>query len=128
MSYFCILVPYNGCGCYLFFNHGGSDSKESTFSAGDLGLIPVLRRSSGGGQGTPLQYSYLENSLIPRCLTGYSPWDCKESEPTEQLNTAQLNHLIELTCEAIWLWVFTCWKIFNHSFKFSVCYLPLDIF
>ena len=27
--------------------HGGSDSKESTFNAGDLGLIPGLRRSLG---------------------------------------------------------------------------------
>ena len=42
---------------------GGSDSKESACSAGDLGLIPVLGRSSGKGNGNPLQYSYLENPM-----------------------------------------------------------------
>ena len=40
---------------------GGSDSKESTFYAGDLGSIPALGRSPGGGHGNPLQYSCLEN-------------------------------------------------------------------
>ena len=29
--------------------------------------------------------------------------------------------LIEFACEAIWSWGFVCWKIFNHSFKFSAC-------
>ena len=42
---------------------GGSDSKESACSAGDLGLIPRLRRSPGEGNGNPLQYSCLENSM-----------------------------------------------------------------
>ena len=42
---------------------GGSDSKESTCSAGDLGLIPGLGRSPGKGNGYPLQYSGLENSI-----------------------------------------------------------------
>ena len=41
---------------------GGSDGKESTCNTGDLGLIPGLGRSPGGGHGNPLQYSYLENS------------------------------------------------------------------
>ena len=30
---------------------GGSDGKESTCNAGDLGLIPGLGRSPGGGHG-----------------------------------------------------------------------------
>ena len=42
---------------------GGSDSKESTCNAGDLGSIPGLGRSSGGGPGNPLQYSCLENPM-----------------------------------------------------------------
>jgi len=41
---------------------GGSDSKKFAHSAGDLGLIPGLGRSPGGGHGNPLQYSCLENS------------------------------------------------------------------
>ena len=37
------------------------DSKESTRIAGDLGSIPGLGRSPGEGNGSPLQYSCLEN-------------------------------------------------------------------
>ena len=40
---------------------GGSDSKESAYSVGDLGLISGLGRSPGGGHGNLLQYSCLEN-------------------------------------------------------------------
>ena len=32
-------------------------------NAGDLGLIPALGRLQGGGNGYPLQYSCLENSM-----------------------------------------------------------------
>ena len=41
-------------------------SKKSTCSAEaaeDMGSIPGLGRSPGGGRGNPLQYSYLENSM-----------------------------------------------------------------
>ena len=40
-----------------------SVSKESACNAGDLGLIPGLGRSSGEGNGNPLQYSCLENRM-----------------------------------------------------------------
>ena len=42
---------------------GGSTGKESACNAGDLGLIPGLGRSPGGGNGYPLQYSGLEKSM-----------------------------------------------------------------
>ena len=42
---------------------GGSDGKESTSDAGDLGSIPGLGRSSGERHGNPLQYSCLENAM-----------------------------------------------------------------
>ena len=42
---------------------GGSDGEESACKAGDLGSIPGLGRSPGGGHGNPLQYSCLENTL-----------------------------------------------------------------
>ena len=51
---------------------GGSDSKESTCNAGDLGSIPRLGRSPGGGHGNPLQYSCLENPHGQGSLVGYS--------------------------------------------------------
>ena len=40
-----------------------STGKESACYAGDLGLIPRLGRSPGEGNGNPLQYSSLENSM-----------------------------------------------------------------
>ena len=42
---------------------GSSVGKESTCNAGDLGSIPGLGRSPGGGHGNPLQYSCLENPM-----------------------------------------------------------------
>ena len=42
---------------------GGSDSKESTCNVGNPGSIPALGRYPGGGNGYPLQYSCLENSM-----------------------------------------------------------------
>ena len=42
---------------------GGSDSKESAYNVGDLGSIPGLGRTPGEGNGNPLQYSCLENSM-----------------------------------------------------------------
>jgi len=42
---------------------GGSDGKESTCNAGDLGSIPGSGRSPGIGNGYPHQYSCLENSI-----------------------------------------------------------------
>ena len=41
----------------------GSDGKESACNAGDLGVILGLGRSPGEGNGYPLQYSCLENSM-----------------------------------------------------------------
>ena len=40
---------------------GGSDSKESASSAGDLCSVPGLEISTGEGNGNPLQYSCLGN-------------------------------------------------------------------
>ena len=42
---------------------GGSDGKESACNTGDSGLMPESGRSSGEGNGYPLQYSCLENSM-----------------------------------------------------------------
>ena len=42
---------------------GGSDGKVSAYNVGDLGSIPELGRSSGEGNGNPLQYPCLENPL-----------------------------------------------------------------
>ena len=41
----------------------GSDGKGSACSAGDPGSIPGSEQSPGEGNGNPLQYSCLENSV-----------------------------------------------------------------
>ena len=53
---------------------------------GDAGSIPGLGRSPGVGNGSPLQYSCLEN-LMERGAWGYSPWSHKESDMPERLST-----------------------------------------
>ena len=55
-----------------------SDGKVSACNVGDPGSILVLGRSPGEENVSPLQYSCLENSMD-------WPWDCKESDMTEQL-------------------------------------------
>jgi len=57
--------------------------KELAYNVGDLGSIPGIGRSPGGGHGKPLQYSRLENPHGQRSLVGYGPWGHKESDLTE---------------------------------------------
>ena len=46
---------------------GGSDGKASVYNAGELGSISGLGRSSGEGNGNPLQYTCLENPMNEEC-------------------------------------------------------------
>ena len=50
------IFPYLGLPC-------SSNGKESACDARDQGLIPELGSSSGEGNGNPIQYSRLENSM-----------------------------------------------------------------
>ena len=71
----------------------GSAGKECTCNTGeaaDVGSIPGSGRYPGGGNGNPLQYSYLENVHGQRSLVGYSPWGCKKSDTTGRLSTQHL--------------------------------------
>ena len=66
-----------------------SVDKESSCNAGDTGnvvSIPVSRRSSGEGNGNPLQYSYLESPMERRSLVGYCPWGHTELDRAERLS------------------------------------------
>ena len=62
---------------------GGSHCKESSCNLGDLGLIPGLGRSPGGGRGNPLQCSCLENPHGQKNLGGYSPRSYTELDMIE---------------------------------------------
>ena len=83
------LLPYT---CYLapalerMDFPGGSDGKASVYNVRDLGSIPGLGRFSGEGNGNPLQYSCLENSMEEELGAGYYPWGRRESGTTEQLH------------------------------------------
>ena len=54
-------IPFTIAMKWDFF--GGSDGKASGYNVGDLGSIPGLGRSPGGRNGSPLQYSCLENPM-----------------------------------------------------------------
>ena len=60
---------------------GGSDGKASAYNLGDLGSVPGLGRSSGEGNGNPLQYPTWKIPWTAN-LVGYSPWGLKESDTT----------------------------------------------
>ena len=64
---------------------GGSDGRVSSYNAGDLGSIPGSGRSPGEGNGNPLQYSCLGNSMDRGAWQ--APWGRKELT-TEQLTQA----------------------------------------
>ena len=78
---------------------GGSDGKESTCKAGDLGWIPRLERSPGEGHGNLLQYSCLENPHGRLWSMGH-----KESDTTEQLTTAQRRRMSRILIGKEQLW------------------------
>ena len=65
---------------------GGSEVKACACSLGDLGSIPGLGRFPGEGNGSPLQYSCLENPMNRGACVGYTPQGSKELDTTEQLH------------------------------------------
>ena len=69
---------------------GSPSGEEFTCNAGDSSWIPGLGRFHGGEYDNPLQYSCLENPHGQIGL-GYSPWDRKESDMTEQRSTHTCN-------------------------------------
>ena len=107
MSFFFVVVALGLCWCLRAFSScrelgllclaahglpvagfpGGSDGKESACNTGDLGSIRELGRSPGEGNGNPLQYSSLENSM-DRGAWGLQSMESKEADMTE--HTAHL--------------------------------------
>ena len=65
----------------------GKESVANAGHSGDSHSIPGSGRSSGEGNGNPLQYPCLENPHGQRSLVGYSPWGHKELDMTEHACT-----------------------------------------
>ena len=59
-------------------------------NAGDAGLIPGSGRSPGEGNGKPLYYSCLENSMGREEPGGLQSTGSKESDVTERTNKLSL--------------------------------------
>ena len=80
-------------GVYLCFP-SGSDGKESSCNAGDLGLIPGI---PWGRVQQPTALYLPRESHGQTSLVGYSHWGCKQSDMTGQLTLS----------------LFTCTKYFK---------------
>ena len=65
---------------------GGSEVKASACNVGDMGSIPGSGRSSGEGNGNPLQYSCLENPKDGEAWWATVQGVRKESDTTERLH------------------------------------------
>ena len=81
---------------------GGSEGKESAFSAGDPGLIPRLGRSPGEGNGYPLQYSCLGSSMDRAGWEHCIPWGHKASDTTDWLSLSL--HFTGRQKSVLWSW------------------------
>ena len=78
---------------FLFLNNmlpWWLSGKESTFNAGDVESIPGSRRSPGEGNGNPLQYSCLGNSIDRGAWRATVHGVAKETDTTERLNNSML--------------------------------------
>ena len=114
-------VKYSTCKCFL----GGSVSKESTRNAGDLGSIPGLGRSPGGGHGNPLQHSCLENPMNRGAWQAIVHGVAK-SHVTEQLGTSgECNDKFSIIVQMI----FPCCLQARHKIIYiqSSFFFPLSI-
>ena len=63
--------------------------------------IPGLGRSPGAGNGNPLHYPYLENSINREAWLGYSPCGSKELDTTEHKCIPDLFYWISSSSSAI---------------------------
>ena len=74
----------------------GSVGKQPACKAGDtgdVGLIPGSGGPPGGGNGNPLEYSFLKIPINRGAWAGYSSKGHKELDMTDRLKTHLFNHI-----------------------------------
>ena len=92
--------PWTAFPTVLMDFPGGSDGKASVYNVGDPGSIPGSGRSPGEGNGSPLQYSCLENPM-----DGGAWWAIVHGVATEQLHhrgSDKLDLIILVLAVIIW--------------------------
>ena len=101
---------------------GGSDGKESTCNAGNLG------RSLGWED--PLQEGMATHSSIPYWTIprteepgGLHSWGHKESDTTEQLSTAQHSVCVYTF---VYVYVNKCTHVYMHVNKYDFIHIHID--
>ena len=102
---------------------GGSVIKILPANAGDMGLILGSGRSIGGGNGNPLQYSCLENSMDRGAWQDTVHGVTKEPDTTEQLNNILLWATMNVHTSSPWQVL-----LINHSLLSSWAWIwPQDL-
>ena len=86
----------------------------------DMASTPRSGRSPEGGNGNPLQYSWLENPHGWRSLVGYSLWGHKESDMTEHTHTHIHTHT-----QMVFHTVSKCMVLSHLLGKTDPCLCPL---
>ncbi|KAB0366601.1 hypothetical protein FD754_010757, partial [Muntiacus muntjak] len=81
-------------------NPAGSATQYYILRVQDLGSIPGLGRSPGGGRGNPFQYSCLEKSHGQRSLAGCSPWVPPQVQPGPRVLKVLVGEAVDLNCVA----------------------------
>ena len=92
-AYYFLTFLYSFCHVYYESFPGSSDSKESACNARDLSSIPGSERFSGEGNGNPLQYSCLENSMDRGAWKSTASGGLKESDTIDQ-RTFSLSYIL----------------------------------
>ena len=103
----CILEQTGQCNYWLVkFSVGflgGSGVKNPPPNAGEAGSIPGSVRSPGIGNGNPLQYSCLENSMNREAWPATVCGVAKSQDRTEQLNDScpcgGVTEILSLICQ-----------------------------
>ena len=123
-SAFASYPPYPGLGKCLILQPdicmgfpGGSAGKESACNVGDLGSTPELGRPPGEGNGYPLQYSGLENSMVCTVMGSQSvghDWGDFHFHASESPRVPKLSELSHVTMKN-----FAGFFLFSHILHLS---------